>query len=101
MDPDWKKNYKIYGPGLVAKLEDTYGKLEPGNFEWIKRYSNGDPFKIKDGKLCKTLDQHMKDNPGHVKNFAAHSKGFLVVDRWMENHPEFTGASETSRNTQH
>jgi hypothetical protein len=33
----------------------------------------------------------MKDNPSEIRKIVAHSKASSVVDRWMENHPEFTG----------
>jgi hypothetical protein len=46
---------------------------------------------MEDTDKYKALDKYMTDNPGAVKNFSAHSKGASVVEKWMENHPEFTG----------
>ena len=89
---DWRENYRVYGPGLVSTLKDYYGLLSSGKFgfnDWFAPDSQ--PFNIEDTKTHKALDQYMKDNPGEVKNYVAHSKGASVVEKWMENHPEWTG----------
>ena len=39
----------------------------------------------------KAPDQRLKDNPGQVDNFVAHSKAGSVVEKWMANHPERQG----------
>ena len=49
------------------------------------------PNNIEDTKMYKALDQYMKDNPGQVDNFVAHSKAASVVEKWMANHPEWQG----------
>ena len=88
---DWMENYKVYGPGLINKLGDMFGKLESGKVglsDWI---NTGQSFPMEDTDKYKALDKYMTDNPGAVKNFSAHSKGASVVEKWMENHPEFTG----------
>ena len=33
LDSDWMENCKIYGPGLVNKLGDMYGKLDSVKFD--------------------------------------------------------------------
>ena len=66
-------------------------KLDSGKFGWKDWYSTGQPFNIEDTQLYKTLDQCMEENKGEVFDFVAHSKGSSVVEKWMENHPEFTG----------
>jgi hypothetical protein len=88
---DWMENYKVYGPGLINKFGDMFGKLESGKVglsDWI---NTGQSFPMEDTDKYKALDKYMTDNPGAVKNFSAHSKGASVVEKWMENHPEFTG----------
>ena len=40
--------------------------------------------------MCKTPDQYAQDNPGQVSNFVAHSNGSSVVEKWTEDHLEFT-----------
>ncbi len=86
------------GPQLVSKIGDMYGKLDSGKFDAKDWYNSGDPFKTADAQLCKTLDHCMKDNPGQVINFVAHSKGSSVVERWSKNHPEFTGQARLYKN---
>ncbi len=46
---------------------------------------------MEDTDKYKALDKYMTDNPGAAKNFTSHSKRDSVVEKWMENHPEFTG----------
>ena len=41
--------------------------------------------------MYKALDQYMKDNPGQVDNFVAHSKAASVVEKWMANNPDWKG----------
>ena len=68
-----------------------YGKLDSGKFGWKDWYSTGQPFKIEDTELYKALDKYMEEIKGEGENFVSHSKGSSVVEKWMENHPEFTG----------
>ncbi len=88
---DWMENYRVYGPGLIRTLGDMYGKLDSGKFGWKDWYSTRQPFNIEDTELYKSLDKYMEENKGEVDNFVAHSKGSSVVEKWMENHLEFTG----------
>ncbi len=41
---DWMENYRVYGPGLVSKLGNMYGKLDSGRFVWKDWYSTGQIF---------------------------------------------------------
>ena len=91
LGPDWTENYKTYGPGLIEKLGDMFGKLESGKVGFSDWLNTGQSFPMEDTNQYKALDKYMVDNPGEVKNFAAHSRGASVVEKWMENHPEFTG----------
>ena len=88
---DWMENYKVYGPGLVEKLGDMFGKLESGKVGFSDWLNTGQSFPMEDTGKYKALDKYMTDNPGAVKNFVAYSKGASVADKWMENHQEFTG----------
>ena len=91
LGPDWTENYKTYGPGLIEKLGDMFGKLESGRVGFSDWLNTGQSFPMEDTGKYKALDKYMTDNPGAVKNFVAYSKGASVADKWMENHQEFTG----------
>ena len=88
---DWMENYRVYGPGLINKLGDMDGKLASGKIDGREWLSDGQPFNIEDTNLFNSLDNYMQYNQGEVNDFVAHSKGSSVVEKWMENHPEFTG----------
>ena len=91
LGPDWTENYKTYGPGLIEKLGDMFGKLESGRVGFSDWLNTGQSFPMEDTGKYKALDKYMTDNPSAVKNFVAYSKGASVADKWMENHQEFTG----------
>jgi len=91
-DEDWMENYRVYGTGLLNTFKDYLGLLESGKLKFSDFLGpRSQPFDIEDTKSYKALDQYMKDNPGEVKNMVGHSKGGSVVEKWMENHPEWTG----------
>ncbi len=75
---------------LTSKLGDLYGKPDSEKFDAKDYFSNGYPCKIEDALLHKTLELYMKDNPGQIINLVTHCKGSSVVDKWMENHPNFS-----------
>ena len=88
----WVENYKVYGPSLFHTLKDYYGLLNSGKFEFKDWFApESQPNNIEDTNMYKALDQYMKDNPGQVDNFVAHSKAASVVEKWMANHPEWQG----------
>ena len=89
---DWMENYKVYGPGLFNTLKDYYGLLNSGKFEFKDWFApESQPNNIEDTKNYKALDQYMKDNPGQVDNFIAHSKAGSVVEKWTASRPEWQG----------
>ncbi len=49
------ESYKICGPGLVSKVGDLRGMMDSGKLGANDWRSNGDPFKMNDDQLCKTL----------------------------------------------
>jgi hypothetical protein len=79
---EWIENYRYFGPGLVERL----GKLMT-----LGQLTGKDEYDVEAMGRYKEVDDFIKAHPGQVKNFTGHSKGAAVVDKWMKNHPEFTG----------
>ncbi len=48
---------------------------------------------IEENERYKQLDDFIKAHPGAVKSLVGHSKGSAVIDKWIQNHPEFGGKS--------
>ena len=68
-----------------------FGKLESGKVSFSDWLDTGQSFPMEDTEKYQALDKYMEDNQGAVKHIVAYSKGASVAEKWMENHPEFTG----------
>ena len=75
---DWNENYRSFGIPLIRNIANLH-ILAPTSYD------------VTQMERSKGLNQFIKDNPGKVLNFVAHSKGSAVVDQWMKNNPDFSG----------